>query len=155
MPAPPGQLTGDAADTPWQTPTPDRIVSYANHAAQYQEVAVRSAAPGQLVVMVYDHLLLNLRRARMALTQGDADLRITSFDRARQALGELLATLDHEQGGEMARQLNALYTFILGELTDLGLHPEMERLDRVTGIVAELRDAFATIAQNPAAREVA
>lgn len=130
-------------------------MSYANHAAQYQEVAVRSAAPGQLVVMVYDHLLLNLRRARIAVTQDNADLRINSFDRARQALGELLATLDHEQGGEMAGQLNALYTFILGELTDLGLHPEMERLDRVTGIVAELRDAFATIAQNPAAREVA
>lgn len=130
-------------------------MSYANQAAQYQEVAVRSAAPGQLIVMVYDHLLLNLRRARLGLEQGDVELRLTSFDRARQALGELLATLDHDQGGEMARQLNALYAFLLGELTDLGMHPEVSRLDRVIGIAADLRESFAAIAQHPAAREVA
>lgn len=130
-------------------------MSYANHAAQYQEVAVRSAAPGQLVVMVYDHLLLNLRRARMSVEQGNVDLRLTSFDRARQALGELMATLDHEQGGEMAGQLNALYTFLLAELTDLGMRPDVSRLDRVIGIAAELREAFAAIVQHPAAREVA
>jgi len=130
-------------------------VSYANHAAQYQEVAVRSAAPGQLVVMVYDHLLLNLRRARLSIEQGNVDLRLTSFDRARQALGELLSTLDLEQGGEMARQLNALYTFVLAELTDLGLNPEPGRLERVTRIMSELREAFATVSQHPAVREVA
>lgn len=130
-------------------------MSYANHAAQYQEVAVRSAAPGQLVVMVYDHLLLNLRRARLAVVEGNIELRMTSLDRARQALGELLATLDHERGGEVAGQLSALYTFIFGELADLGLHPDAERLDRLAGIVSELRDAFATVAQHPDAREVA
>lgn len=130
-------------------------MSYANHAAQYQEVAVRSAAPGQLVVMVYDHLLLNLRRARLSVVQGDVELRITSFERARQALGELLSTLDHEQGGEMALQLDALYTFVLGELTDLGLRPELDRLDRITAIVAELRDAFAAVVQGQVALEVA
>ncbi len=130
-------------------------MSYANHAAQYQEVAVRSAAPGQLVVMVYDHLLLNLRRARLSIEQGNVDLRLTSFDRARQALGELLSTLDLEQGGEMARQLNALYTFVLAELTDLGLNPEPGRLERVTRIMSELREAFATVSQHPAVREVA
>ncbi|MHB1225489.1 MAG: flagellar export chaperone FliS [Gemmatimonadaceae bacterium] len=130
-------------------------MSYANNAAQYQEVAVRSAAPGQLIVMVYDHLLLNLRRARLSMEQGNVELRLTSFDRARQALGELLATLDQDQGGEMARQLNALYAFLLGELTDLGIRPELARLDRVIGISADLRESFAAIAQHPATREVA
>lgn len=130
-------------------------MSYANHAAQYQEVAVRSAAPGQLVVMVYDHLLLNLRRASLSIEQGNIDLRLTSFDRARQALGELMSTLDHEHGGEMARQLNALYTFVLGELSDLGFHPELGRLERITLILSELREAFAKIAQHPSVREVA
>lgn len=131
-------------------------MSYATHAAQYQEVAVRSAAPGQLVVMVYDHLLLHLRRARLAVEQGNVELRVASFDRARAALGELLSTLDHERGGEMAQQLSGVYAFLLGELTDLGRHPTVARLDRVTRMAEELRDAFATIAGTPAlAREVA
>jgi flagellar protein FliS len=131
-------------------------VSYATNAAQYQEVAVRSASPGQLVVQVYDHLLLNLRRSKLAIDQGNVDLRVTSLDRARQALGELLATLDHDKGGELAGQLSGLYAFFLGELTELGLRPNVARLERITALAAELRDAFATIAgQSVPAREVA
>ena len=134
----------------------NRTVSYATHAAQYQEVAVRSASPGQLVVMVYDHLLLGLRRAKLAVTQGNDELRIASLDRARAALGELLATLDHERGGEMARQLDGIYRFLLGELVDIGLHPSAPRLDRVIAMASELREAFATIGGGAVqAREVA
>lgn len=136
-------------------------MSYAAPISQYQEVAVRSASPGQLVVMVYDHLLLNLRRARLAVEQGNVELRVTSLDRARQALGELVATLDHERGGELARQLSGLYAFLLGELADIGMRPEAARIDRVVAMTTELREAFASIASasttgaSPTAREVA
>jgi flagellar protein FliS len=131
-------------------------VSYASHASQYQEVAVRSASPGQLVVMVYDHLLLNLRRARLAVEQGNVELRAASLDRARAALGELLATLDFERGGEIAGQLSGVYAFLLGELTDFGREPSLARLDRIVGIADELRGAFAAVAQTPTSvREVA
>ncbi len=133
-------------------------MSYAAPVSQYQEVAVRSASAGQLVVMVYDHLLLNLRRTRLAMEQGNVELRVTSLDRARQALGELVATLDHEKGGELARQLSGLYAFLLGELTDMGMRPEAARIERVITMSEELREAFATIAAPAAAsaaREVA
>ena len=131
-------------------------MSYASHAAQYQEVAVRSASPAQLVVLVYDHLLLNLRRTRLATEQANVELRLQALDRARAALGELLAGLDLERGGEMAGQLSALYAFFLAELVDVGMRPNVARLDRVIAMVAELRDSFATIATGAdAAREVA
>jgi flagellin-specific chaperone FliS len=45
----------------------------------------------------------------------------------------------------MARQLDGIYRFLLAELMDIGLHPSAARLDRVTAMIAELRDAFATI----------
>lgn len=125
-------------------------MSYAP-AAQYQEVAARSASPAQLVVMVYDHLLLNLRRARLAAEQQNVELRLASVDRARAALAELLATLDMERGGTVAAQLGSLYTFLLSELVELGSRPQPERHDRVIAMAAELREAFATIAAAPAA----
>lgn len=130
-------------------------MSYATHAAQYQEVAVRSASPGQLVVMLYDHLLVSLRRTRLAIEHPDVERRGAALDRARTALSELLVTLDHERGGEVAQQLSGVYTFLLGELVDAGVRPDLARLDRVLAIVADLRDAFATITQLPPAREVA
>jgi flagellar protein FliS len=135
---------------------PDLAVSYATHAAQYQEVAVRSASPAQLVVLVYDHLLLQLRRARVAIEQDNVELRGASLEKARAALSELLVTLDHDRGGEISRQLSGVYAFLLAELVDIGLHPSTARLERVTAMLAELRDAFAQIggAAVPA-REVA
>lgn len=131
-------------------------MSYATPAAHYQEVAVRSASPGQLVVMVYDHLLVQLRRTRLAMEQGNADLRGASLEKARAALSELLVTLDHDRGGELSRQLSGVYTFLLSELVELGLHPSPARLDRVAAMLGDLRESFATIAGMAApAREVA
>lgn len=129
-------------------------MSYAAHAAQYQEVAVRSASPAQLVVMIYDHLLLNLRRARMATDQENLELRLASLDKARAALSELLITLDHERGGEIAGQLGGIYRFVLAELIELGARPQADRLDRVIAMLADLREAFASAAAEPL-REVA
>ena len=134
----------------------DEFVSYAKHAAHYQEAAALSASPGQLVVMLYDHALVNLRRARMAVERGDVEQRGAALDRARNVISELLSTLDSERGGEVAKNLSALYVFLFGELVEMGMRPDVARLERVTTMVAELREAFAEIAAvRPAALEVA
>jgi flagellar secretion chaperone FliS len=121
-------------------------MTYASQAAQYRETQVMTASPEQLVVILYDHILVSLRRARLAIDNGKVELRVEHLSRAREALGELLSTLDHEKGGAIARDLTALYVFLLSELTDIGRHSSPERLDRVTAIVGELRGAFAVAA---------
>lgn len=112
---------------------------------RYKEMEVLSATPGELVVMVYDHLLTSLLRARTAIAAHDIEARVTEIARARDAVGELLATLDREKGGAVASQLFGLYTFFLRELTTLGTSPAIERIDRITVMVRELREAFVGI----------
>jgi flagellar protein FliS len=125
-------------------------VSYAaagyGTAAKYQEMEVLGASPAQLVVIVYDHLLVTLRRARIAVEQGNVELRCAQLSKAREALSELLVTLDLERGGDVAKQLSGLYTFFIAELMDIGHKPSVQRLDRISTMVAELRDAFAQVA---------
>ena len=121
-------------------------MSYSAQAAQYREMQVVTASPGQLVVMLYDHLLVNLRRARIAIEAGNVELRIPLLDKARLVISELPSTLNREEGGVVAKDLAALYAFLLSELVDHGRTPDVDRLDRVTGIVVELRNAFAEIA---------
>lgn len=50
-------------------------MSYSSNAEQYREMAVISASPAQLLTMLYDHLLVNLRRARMAVESDNVELR--------------------------------------------------------------------------------
>jgi flagellar protein FliS len=121
-------------------------MSYATQASRYREMEVASATPGQLVVIVYDHLLVCLRRARMAMEAGNLEQRIEYLDKGRTVLSELLITLDQAKGGAIAANLSGLYAWILRELIDIGMRPDVQRLDKVIGIVGELRDAFAAIA---------
>ena len=119
-------------------------------ASRYQELEVLSASPQQLVVIVYDHLLACLKRARIAIAQEQPETRIAQLGRAKDAIAELLATLDHEKGGEIARSLSGLYAFFLSELGEIGMRPDAARLTRVIELVEELRDAWAQVAEGAA-----
>ena len=126
-------------------------MSYSRQATRYRETEVLTATPGQLVVLLYDHLLLSLHRARAAMEAREAELQGDSLEKARNVLTELLVTLDRERGGEVAGNLAALYSFLLGELVQVGVRGDLARLDRVTHMIGELRDAFAQLSVAPAA----
>lgn len=121
-------------------------MSYAavsRQSSRYREAEVVSASPGQLVLIIYDHVLVNLARARLRLDDIDGSARSESLDRARAGVTELLVTLDRERGSTIAGNLASLYTFWLAELSVLGVKPKVERLDAIIAMVTELRGAFA------------
>ena len=126
-------------------------MSYTKQATRYRETEVLTATPGQLVVLLYDHLLASLRRARAAMEAGELERQGEYLEKSRNVLTELLVTLDRERGGEVASNLGALYSFLLGELVQVGIRADMRRLDRVTNMIAELRDAFAQLSASPVA----
>jgi flagellar protein FliS len=66
-------------------------------------------------------------------------------------VSEFLVTLDFERGGDIAPQLSAIYTFLLAELLEVGMRRDAVLLERLTGIVQELRDGFAGAAMQLAA----
>jgi flagellar protein FliS len=96
---------------------------------------------------MYDQLVLSMRRARVAIEGKQIEARVAHLDRSRAILHELLVTLDLEQGGDIARNLSGIYTYLLGELLELNLHSDVSRLDRLTAMVADLRDAFAEVSE--------
>jgi flagellar protein FliS len=124
-------------------------MSYSRQASRYRETEVLTATPGQLVVLLYDHLLTSLRRARVAMEARELEAQGEHLERGRNVLTELLVTLDQERGGEVAANLGALYSFLLGELVQLGVRADVPRLDRVTRMIGELREAFAQVANTP------
>jgi flagellar protein FliS len=113
----------------------------------YRETEVLTASPTRLVIITYDAILGALTRARSGFTTGNANVSLPALDKARLLIGDLMASLDHERGGELASRLSGVYAFTLGELSDLGVHPNLGRLDRIITMQRQLRDAFAEIAK--------
>jgi flagellar secretion chaperone FliS len=115
----------------------------------YREREVLTASPEKLVVITYDHVLANLRRARTAIETRDVVQRVHAIGNAREGVMELLVATDVERGGQMTDNLRALYAFALREILAIGRSPDVSRLDAIANVIGDLRDAFATIANDP------
>jgi flagellar secretion chaperone FliS len=130
-------------------------MSYSRQTVAYRDREIQTASPGRLVVLVFDCALSNLLRARRAVQSGSIEQRVDAVGKAREAIMELLVTLNVDQGGAIARNLQSLYAFILAELVDVARRPDGARLETIIKMVSELRAAFETIAvdaaKNPAA----
>ena len=87
-------------------------MSYGTRASTYLETQVLSASPGQLVVMLYDHLLLQLRRARNGIEKGDVAMRQAAFDKALETLKSAKAII-FDARGYPARDAVALVPYWL------------------------------------------
>ena len=123
-------------------------MSYASQSSSYRDMEIQSASPERLVVIVFEQLVVNLERARMAMDRNDVELRVTSLRRARGLISELLTTLDFEKGGPLAKQLADLYQFMLYELVDIGQRKDVVTLRKLVNIATSLRDGFTVAAQS-------
>lgn len=108
----------------------------------YQSVSVGTADPGALVVQLFDGALRFLRRAQRAAAASDQPAVALAVNRAHAIIAELSNVLDHEKGGELADQLDALYNFALLHLTRGLLDPSPQYIDEVIAILEPIRDAF-------------
>jgi len=124
----------------------------ANPLAAYRETRVKTASPGQLVVMLYDEAIKKSDTA-IALLGPESKPKPEDIERINVALGkaqdvitELMASLDFDVGGEIARDLFALYVWFGREMLEANIHKEVGRVSAVRKMLAELRGAWAEAA---------
>lgn len=103
---------------------------------------ILSASPERLVVLLFDHLVVHLQRVRIAIDNNDVSLRTMSLSKARGIVSELLSTLDFDKGGKIAGELGSLYTFLLAEMSEIGVHRDGRKVTRLMEIADELRTGF-------------
>ena len=114
------------------------------HAA-YKQNSVLTASPEQLVVMLYDGALKFLARAAAAMRSGQASGAGVALGRTHAILDELLATLDLDQG-EIAERLQSIYVFCGRTLCEAHLESDVAKVEQVSKLLRELREASAQIA---------
>ena len=122
------------------------MTAYAAAPNAYRQNSVLTASPAQLVVMLYDGAHRFLFQAAHALREGDIAQMNNRMQRAEAILAELRGTLNHEQGGEIAGRLEAIYAFCQRHLLEARIKKDPERIEQVMKLLAELRDAWDQIA---------
>jgi flagellar protein FliS len=109
----------------------------------YRESSVLTAPPELLVLMLYDGINRFLLQATVAMRDGNVALSNTKLQRAEAIVDELIATLDHDAGAQIADRLNAIYLYSRRTLIDARIEKSPEKIEHVQGLIAEIRDSWA------------
>ncbi len=97
--------------------------------------------------MLYDGAIRFTRQAMQAMDDGDKRLQAEKINRAMAIVCEFSNTLDHEVGGKIAEDLDALYSFMTRELTRANLQGERKALETVDDLLSGLRETWVEAAK--------
>src|SRR5690348_6927885 len=97
---------------------------------EYLESRILSAQPAELVEMLYQIAINNLKLAMTHLKSDDAMTRSVEVTRAQEAVNELMAALDHSVGASFTQTLAALYAYVQQEILKGHAGPSEEAFRR-------------------------
>lgn len=118
---------------------------YHQRVSQYKRQEIQTATPGKLIVMLYDGALKNISAAKDAYHAEDFKRKSDAITKVQDIVMELMNALNLEQGGEIARNLQSLYVYVLQRLLDADTNKNLLALEESRKILSELRDAYAAI----------
>lgn len=116
---------------------------------QYQQVktgaAVETANPHRLIQMLFEGALERIANAKGHLQRGEVAQKGEQIGKAIGIVGGLRGSLNDEAGGEIARNLEALYEYMERRLLQANLESNPAILDEVAGLLREIKIAWDAI----------
>lgn len=110
------------------------------------ETSVSSASPHRLVAMLFDGLIDALARARGAMQAGQiADKGLAIGHAVRIVEEGLRSSLNLDDGGAVAADLNRLYGYVALRLTHANLHNDAAALQECSDLIEPVRSAWLAI----------
>ncbi|MEZ5558436.1 MAG: flagellar export chaperone FliS [Pseudomonadales bacterium] len=117
--------------------------------AQYRKLdvqtAIDGATPHKLVDMLLDGAQTRLRRARACIEHRDFEGRSAAVNSAMDIISALQASLDHDRGGDLSGNLEALYDYMTRRLFRANADNDLDAVREVLDLLATLHEAWRAI----------
>ena len=122
----------------------------------YKETNVKTASQGRLVVLLYEEAVRQLPLASSLFSE-DSNLPVQNIERfgksilkSQEIITELQVSLDMEKGGEIAKNLMALYIFFNRQLTDANIKKDKAIVESILKMMSELCESWRQAAASSA-----
>lgn len=114
----------------------------------YKETGVKTASQGKLVVMLYEEAV---RQLDIAISRFGQNNKIETCDiekfgkniiKTQEIITELMVSLNMEAGGDIAKNLMALYTYFNRELLNANINQDKEKIAFIRDEMNQLKEAW-------------
>ncbi len=111
-------------------------------ANQYKVTAVTTANRGQLLIMLYEAAIKNVKKATESIQKKDLTAKGMAIGKAHDIINELMNTLDFNVGGKIAEDLERLYNFMAEQLIKANTENVSEPLQVTQKLLETLLDGW-------------
>jgi flagellar secretion chaperone FliS len=108
----------------------------------YLEATVRTAGPVELVLMMYDMMMADMRRAIEAIREGSVERRTLEMKHALLVVEQLQGGLNFQDGGEAAKLLNGFYSHLRAKLLEAQIRVSVALLEEQIQHVCAVRQQW-------------
>lgn len=113
----------------------------------YQTQQIMTASPAMLVFMLFEKAIGCLKEAIKAIESNEIEARWRANGRAMEIIAHLQNTLDMEKGGEVAANLDRLYSYMLNRLPKIDIRNDVTAAQEVIGLLEPMRDSWRELAK--------
>ena len=120
----------------------------------YQIQDIETASPEKLLIMLYDGAIRFLKKAKEAMQRRDYQTLNNNMKRGQDIIAELMGSLNFEIGGDIAKNLFALYEYYNYRLLQSNIKTDPEMIQEVIEHLQALKKTWEeaiVIAQKEAA----
>lgn len=116
---------------------------------KYKNASVLSASKEQVLLMLYEAAIKFTKLSIQAIENKNIAERGKNIMRAYDIVAEFQVSLDHKVGGDLPKQLDQLYTFMLDQYTKANIHGDVAALKSCLQILENLYDGWKQVINGP------
>lgn len=117
----------------------------------YRAATVTATDAVHKVVLLYEQIIADLRRALSDFKRNDIEGRTKEIDHSLAVVGQLQGSLDMDAGGDVALNLNRFYDLLRASLLEAQVKAQPQILERQMAHLVMLREAWVEVEHAEAA----
>ena len=116
--------------------------------SNYRKVEINTSDSVKVISLLFDGGINFIKVARKRIELGDIAGKGLYIGKASSVVGELLSSLNMEEGGEIAKNLSRLYDFVMDRLINANMKNDEKALDEAEKVLDVLRSAWKDLGKN-------
>ena len=112
---------------------------------QYKRSNIETAGKLDLILMCYDRAIQLLLQVKGHIREKEQIKKAHKVKKALDIINELQSCLDMEKGGQIARNLDSLYSYLTKRLLMGDIRKDLSVYDEAIRILSELKESWQTI----------